>query len=256
MRCLVGSGTGLLHALHDTMTRWDPGPHKATMLKPFQRSSRAEFCSACHKVHLDVPVNLYRWFRGFNEYDAWQGSGVSHQGARAFYYPDKAKDCADCHMPLVRSDDQGNQDGFVHSHRFPGANTAVPFVNRDEVQLQTTTDFLRAGILTLDIFAASEAMAPDTGTAAGAARRGAAATGPDGPGRDRAGKGAQEAAEPQGATFFPELPEVGSGASPVSPVRVPAAKRPALMAPLDRVDPFLRPGRPTSAGSACRSRGT
>src|SRR5437867_12983126 len=119
-------------------------------------------------------------------------------------------------MPLVSSDDQGKQAGFVHSHRFPGANTAVPFVNHDEVQLQTTTDFLRAGILTLDIFAASEAMAPDTRTAAGAV------------GRDRPGKGAQETAEPQVATFFPDLPEVG--ASPVSPARVPAAKRPGLIA--------------------------
>ena len=237
------SGNRLLHVLHDTMTRLDPGPHKATMLKPFHRSSRAEFCSACHKVHLDVPVNHYRWFRGFNEYDAWQGSGVSRQGARAFYYPDKAKDCADCHMPLVSSDDQGNQDGFVHSHRFPGANTAVPFVNHDEVQLQTTTDFLRAGILTLDIFAASEAMAPDTRTAAGAA------------GRDRPGKGAQETAEPQVATFFPDLPEVGSGASPISPARVPAAKRPVLIAPLDRADPFLRPGKTYRIDVVARTRG-
>ena len=243
MHRLVASGNRLLHVLHDTMTRLDPGPHKATMLKPFHRSSRAEFCSACHKVHLDVPVNHYRWFRGFNEYDAWQGSGVSRQGARAFYYPDKAKDCADCHMPLVRSDDQGNQDGFVHSHRFPGANTAVPFVNHDEVQLQTTTDFLRAGILTLDIFAASEAMAPDTRTAAGAA------------GRDRPGKGAQETAEPQVATFFPDLPEVGSGASPISPARVPAAKRPVLIAPLDRADPFLRPGKTYRIDVVARTRG-
>ena len=33
------------------------------------------------------PVNGYRWFRGFNDYDNWQASGVSGQGARSFYYP-------------------------------------------------------------------------------------------------------------------------------------------------------------------------
>src|SRR5213594_27527 len=197
MHRLVASRSLVLRALHDYMTRLDPGPHKATMLKPFHRQSRGEFCSACHKVHLDVPVNHYRWFRGFNEYDAWQGSGVSRQGARAFYYPDKAKDCADCHMPLVRSDDQGNQAGFVHSHRFPGANTAVPFANRDDSQLQATTDFLQAGILTLDIFAASEAMPEASPARAGA---------PPGPVGD--------AAEPQAASFFPELPEVSPGGSP------------------------------------------
>ena len=40
-------------------------------------------------MHLDVPVNNYRWFRGFNDYDNWQASGVSGQGARSFYYPPK-----------------------------------------------------------------------------------------------------------------------------------------------------------------------
>jgi len=50
------------------------------------KTQTAEFCSTCHKVHLDVPVNHYRWFRGFNEYDNWQASGVSGQGARSFYY--------------------------------------------------------------------------------------------------------------------------------------------------------------------------
>ena len=30
-------------------------------------------------------------------------------------------------MPLVASHDPGNRDGKVHSHRFPAANTAVPY---------------------------------------------------------------------------------------------------------------------------------
>jgi nitrate/TMAO reductase-like tetraheme cytochrome c subunit len=52
---------------HDLFIRVEPTPHSRTFMKPFMRSS--EFCSACHKVHLDVPVNNYRWLRGFNEYD-------------------------------------------------------------------------------------------------------------------------------------------------------------------------------------------
>ncbi len=77
-------------------------------------------------------MNHYRWLRGFNEYDNWQASGVSGQGARSFYYPAKPSTCADCHMPLVASQDPGNRDGKVHSHRFPAANTALPFVNHDD----------------------------------------------------------------------------------------------------------------------------
>src|SRR5438093_3022712 len=103
MHRLVASKNPLLRFLHDRMVLLDPGPHKATMLKPFHRSSTPEFCSTCHKVHLDVPVNHYRWFRGFNDYDAWQQSGVSMQGARAFYYPDAPKKCGSCHMPMVPS---------------------------------------------------------------------------------------------------------------------------------------------------------
>ena len=47
------------------------------------------------------------------------------QGARSFYYPAKPQKCADCHMPLVDSNDPAAKDGMVRSHRFPGANTAA-----------------------------------------------------------------------------------------------------------------------------------
>src|SRR5436309_3080634 len=145
--------------LHDFLIKLNPEPHRRVFLKPFMRTQTAEFCSSCHKVHLDVPVNHYRWFRGFNEYDNWQASGVSGQGARSFYYPPKSSQCADCHMPLVRSNDFGNINGFVHSHRFPGANTALPVANQDPEQLKITEDFLKDKILSVDIFAPSPARA-------------------------------------------------------------------------------------------------
>jgi len=107
-----------------------------------------------------VPVNHYRWFRGFNEYDNWQASGVSGEGARSFYYPATPQQCADCHMPLEPSSDMGNIAGKVHSHRFPGANTALPTANEDAAQLKVTEDFLTSGALTVDIFALSPASAP------------------------------------------------------------------------------------------------
>jgi Flp pilus assembly protein TadD len=126
------------------------------------RNQVPEFCSECHKVHLDVPVNSYRWVRGFNEYDNWQGSGVSGQGARSFYYPATPMICSDCHMPLVRSNDDGNINGYVHSHRFPGANTAVPFANEDPTQLETSQKFLQDKQVTVDIFAISPAGKQET----------------------------------------------------------------------------------------------
>jgi len=152
---MAASKSPVVRFLHDTITKLNPEPHRRVFLKPFMREQTAEFCASCHKVHLDVPVNHYRWLRGFNEYDNWQASGVSGQGARSFYYPPKPQQCADCHMPLERSGDMGNVDGKVHSHRFPGANTAVPTANEDPAQLKKTEDFLTSGALSVDIFALS-----------------------------------------------------------------------------------------------------
>src|SRR5271167_1848096 len=157
---LAASRNPLVRGVHDFLIRLNPEPHRRVFLKPFMKQQTAEFCSSCHKVHLDVPVNHYRWFRGFNEYDNWQASGVSGEGARSFYYPAKPQQCADCHMPLEKSNDMGNVAGKVHSHRFPGANTALPTANEDAAQLKATEDFLSSGALTVDIFAMSPESAP------------------------------------------------------------------------------------------------
>jgi tetratricopeptide (TPR) repeat protein len=159
LHALAASKNPVLRYLHDTITKLNPEPHRRVFLKPFMREQTAEFCSSCHKVHLDVPINRYRWIRGFNEYDNWQASGVSGQGARSFYYPPKPQQCADCHMPLEPSNDMGNIGGKVHSHRFPAANTALPTANEDPVQLKATENFLTSGALSVDIFALSQATA-------------------------------------------------------------------------------------------------
>jgi len=137
------------------LTYLNPEPHRRTFMKAFMRRDSPEFCAACHKVHLDQPVNHYRWLRGFNEYDNWQASGVSGEGARSFYYPDKSSTCSDCHMPLVPSGDPGSHNGQIHSHRFAAANTAVASLNHDTEQLRITEEFLKSGFITVDLFAAA-----------------------------------------------------------------------------------------------------
>ena len=153
---LASSKNPWIKKLDQFVTYLNPEPHRRTFMKAFMRQDSAEYCSACHKVHLDEPVNHYRWFRGFDEYDNWQASGVSGQGARSFYYPPDAAACGTCHMPLVASHDPGNHGGMIHSHRFAAANTAVASVNHDATQLKATEDFLQAGFITVDLFAATE----------------------------------------------------------------------------------------------------
>jgi tetratricopeptide (TPR) repeat protein len=58
-------------------------------------------------------------------------------------------------MPLEASNDPGNRQGKIHSHRFAAANTAVPYVEQDSRQLQATEKFLQSGFITVDIFAVS-----------------------------------------------------------------------------------------------------
>ncbi|MCP4247063.1 MAG: tetratricopeptide repeat protein, partial [bacterium] len=108
-----------------------PEFHKKTFLKPHHKT--AEFCGACHKVHLPAELNDYKWLRAQNLYDSYLLSGVSGHGVSSFYYPEQAEhDCNHCHMPLMASGDFGAQDFDgsgelqVHDHQFPSANTAIP----------------------------------------------------------------------------------------------------------------------------------
>ncbi len=152
---LAASKNPIIHKLVNFLIVLNPEPHKRTFMQPFMHNRKqvAEFCSVCHKLHLDYPVNYYRWIRGFDDYDHWQASGVSGNSARSFYYPAHPFVCTDCHMPLVRSHEYGNIDGFIHSHRFPGANTALPYDNKFKKQLEDVTRFLQNDKVSVTIFA-------------------------------------------------------------------------------------------------------
>jgi tetratricopeptide (TPR) repeat protein len=223
---LAVSENPVLSFVHDRLLYIDPQPHRETFLKPFHREQTPEFCSSCHKVHLDVPVNSYRWFRGFNDYDNWQASGVSGEGARSFYYPAKSQKCADCHMPLVKSNDPAAKNGFVKSHRFAAANTALPFVNKDPVQLKAVQDFLRDGQISVDVFGIVRA--PEAPAAASGVR----------------------SSEPQTASTFAVGEEsAGFGASEAF-IRPPDE----VIAPLGKVDAVVRRGESVRVEVVVRTR--
>ena len=190
------------------------------------RLDSSEFCSTCHKVHLDIPVNSYRWVRGFNSYDNWQASGVSGQGARSFYYPDQPQTCSDCHMPLVPSDDPGGRKGMIRSHRFATANTAVPFVNRDEKQLEEVRKFLQDGIISLDVFAVAPVVKDESSP-----------------------QMVRRAAQLAAATGFAVGEEAGSRRGPVLLREVGN-----LGAPIDRVAPAVSPGETVRVDVVVRTR--
>jgi tetratricopeptide (TPR) repeat protein len=169
---LFATSSGLALEVHDRLVRANPAVHKRHFLDPaFGRSS--ELCATCHKVSLEEPVNRYRWIRGQNEYDAWHASGVNQARASTFYLPPGRKVCQDCHMPLEAATrgDLAAKNGSVRSHRFAGANTALPTLRGAKEQLAAVASNLLTACR-VDVFALTargETIAPlDTaGLAAG-----------------------------------------------------------------------------------------
>jgi len=227
---LVASKNPVLRYVSNFAILLDPKPHRHVFLKPFHKedSQVAEFCSACHKVHLDEPVNHYRWIRGFDDYDNWQGSGVSGNSARSFYYPPKPLVCVDCHMPMVKSKDFGNIDGYVHSHRFVAANTAVPTSHGDTKQAKDVEDFLK-GAVTVDLFAIAEE--------------------PKGESERPASPGLLGG--PQTSSMFAVGEESARGQEAREVTATPPAK---LMAPLNRGTAYLRRGETARVEVVVRTR--
>ena len=224
---LMTSRNRVVRAMDRFMTYLNPEPHRRTFMKPFMREDAAKYCAACHKVHLDVPVNDYRWFRGFNDYDNWQASGFG-EGARSFYYPAAGATCVDCHMQTVPSGDPGRHaNGSVHSHRFAAANTAVPTQNNDATQLAEVEKFLKSGFITVDIFAVSPIDEKSEGTKM----------------IRRAGDSA-----PQAASTF----AVGEEAEASGPVFIREVGQ--VAAPIDRAQPQLVPGSTARVDVVVRTR--
>jgi tetratricopeptide (TPR) repeat protein len=230
---VAASDNPVLSRVHDFLIYADPEPHRRTFLKPFHREQTPEFCASCHKVHLDVPVNAYRWFRGFNEYDNWQASGVSGEGARSFYYPPQPQKCADCHMPLVAANDPAAKDGKVRSHRFPGANTALPFVNGDAEQLKVQQDFLRDKQVSVDVFGLVRLPAGGEDAAA-----------------PEAAPVPAPAEGPRMASTFAQGEEAGSFGAAATVLQPPAE----VIAPLDKVAPTVARGESVRVEVVVRTR--
>lgn len=133
-------------------------------------------------------------------------------------------------MPTVASNDQGNVNGFVHSHRFATANTAVPTAYDDQTQVQDVEKFLK-GTVTVDIFALVEEP-PSTG------QREGQITNPNREG-------------PQLASTFAVGEESSQGLAGAPTTAGEPAK---LIAPLGRVDAKLHRGETARVEVVVRTR--
>ena len=153
------SDNSFLRWVNRQLVKAKPEFHKKSFLKPLHQTD--VFCGSCHKVHLPVELNQYKWLRGQDHLDTYRLSGVSGHGIESFYYPPVAEvNCNDCHMPLMASNDFGAQvrdeSGIpkVHDHMFPSANTAMAklvSMPRPDEAIEKHREFLE-GVMRLDLF--------------------------------------------------------------------------------------------------------
>lgn len=158
---LLASKNPIVKNIYAWFVHLDPAPHRDTFRRPFHRNENGAFCSSCHKAHTDVPINNARWLQIMNDYDSWQDSNFG-QADRDFAYIEKRKNCVACHMPLVPTHD-GQET--VRDHRFLGANSLLPLLNKDNAQSEALTKFLQDDRIALDLFAISFARTTDSAAA-------------------------------------------------------------------------------------------
>jgi hypothetical protein len=129
----------------------EPDLHKKAVMRDFLRSP--EFCATCHKAAVPAELNGYKWLRAFSVYDEWQQSSWARESALPFYQKEKVSTCQDCHMQPAKSRVSHEAvDGTIRSHRFPGANSAIPIFYNYPDQLDAVQAQLRDSVA-LDIFA-------------------------------------------------------------------------------------------------------
>lgn len=163
------SDSPALRWINEQLVKAKPEFHKKTFLKPLHRTT--EYCGTCHKVHLPVELNDYKWLRGQNHYDSFFLSGVSGQGVSSFYYPPQAEtNCNGCHMKPIPSDDfaarvrDDSGERKTLDHFFPSANTALPVLEAELGRLspERAAEAVRAhrefneGAVRVDLFALRE----------------------------------------------------------------------------------------------------
>lgn len=127
--------------LHDLAIRLDAKEHKKQLNNSFIKSS--EFCATCHVQFMDKDLNKWGWLQMQDEYNSWLNSPYSGANVQSSTHTERT-DCQGCHMPLVSSKDPAAKNGLIRSHDFATANTFIPLMANDNLQLERINDFMKS----------------------------------------------------------------------------------------------------------------
>jgi hypothetical protein len=131
--------------IHNFLLKIQPRQHRVSMGRELLHTPK--MCATCHAQFMDKDMNNWGWVKMQDDFTAWLNSPYSGQGAQTFSRRIVTR-CQDCHMPLISADDpSADNNGMVHAHFMPGANTAIPWGTNNREQLQRVTDFLQADVV-------------------------------------------------------------------------------------------------------------
>jgi Tfp pilus assembly protein PilF len=137
-------GRRIVNASDDDIVA-DLESHSRAMMRPLLK--KPEFCAACHESAVPPELNGRKWSRSFSIYDEWQQSAFSGEAVQPMSVRHH-DNCQTCHMPK-------EADSGYALHRWPGGNTSIPAHYDWPNQLKATSDLLKAGVVSVDIFALS-----------------------------------------------------------------------------------------------------
>ena len=140
----LADGRRILNASDDEIVA-DLESHSRAMIRPLLK--KPEFCAACHESAVPPELNGRKWSRSFSIFNEWLQSAFSGETVQPMsvrHYDN----CQTCHMPKEPS------SGYA-LHRWPGGNTSIPAHYDWPNQLKATSDLLKAGVVSVDIFALS-----------------------------------------------------------------------------------------------------
>jgi hypothetical protein len=145
----AGYENDLARAVQHYLVRLNPSVHRRDMARvPL---ARPELCATCHAQFMENVMNDWGWVKMQDDYSAWLNSPFSGQSKHTFARGEVTR-CQDCHFPLVKAaDPSATAHGLVRSHRALGANTAIPHIDGDEIQLRAVREFLQGNKITLSI---------------------------------------------------------------------------------------------------------
>jgi hypothetical protein len=145
----AGYDNAIARNINHYLVRLNPVLHRQEMARAPLRQS--ELCSVCHAQFMEKVMNDWGWVKMQDDYISWLNGPFSGQSKHTFARGDVTR-CHDCHFEsIAAADPSADKHGKVRSHRSPGANTAIPYIDGDEEHVRITTQFLQANKVTVSI---------------------------------------------------------------------------------------------------------